>query len=84
MGGAQLDCTQEPVPFPGYCFDKRRVPEGFPQRVYVVSEVILFDHRVRPDRRDEVVFLYEATGPGHKHTESIENLSSQTDRAPVT
>jgi hypothetical protein len=49
-----------------------------------VSEIILFDNGVRPDRRNQIVFLDEAAGAGHKHAERIEHFPAQTDRAPVT
>ncbi len=73
----------EAVAFPGNCFDQGGVTEGFPQCVDVVSKVVLFDNRVRPDCRDEVVFSDQTTRLGHEHTERIEHLSAQLDRASV-
>ena len=75
--------SHESVAFPGNRFDQAGITKGFSQCVYVVSKVVFFNNRVRPDCRDEVVFFDQATRPGHKHTESIEHLSAQRDRTSV-
>jgi hypothetical protein len=53
--------------------------EQFPQLRNAVVQIVVFDDGVRPNRLHEGVLAHEFAGILHQHTQSIEQLSAETD-----